>query len=288
MTGLAEIKYTTKGEIKFKRESNYSGIVLHEYEINLLHHIHIHKQMRSTSLHKLYLFLSGRDMYTNTISHRLTKLVSSGVLFRMEERVYDLSGNFVRYYYKLGLRGYAVLEEKGFIQHGEAMRQFQNNRASKIPMFHSKAAGIIANEISIECLNNDELANMIFARGNAHSIFGTTAKVSVDMKGIIIPDYVFEYKDVYVCIEIDTGYQRRNVIKSKYERYKKKAASLKEEGKKIIVVFVVVDDSISNDSLGEREKRVHSLKNMFPPFSEWGDSLLFYAVRAVNSPKLVM
>lgn len=288
MKETSEISSVKKGEIRLKKSGKFCGIVLHDYEIILIEHTYIHKIMRATSVHSLLSFLSKRNMRPVTISNRLSKLVNSGVLARLEEKISDMSGNFVRYYYKLGIRGYSLLEAIGYLSENQATKQVKYNQAIKLPSFHTKAASVICNEIAIKCLNDVFTAETLMSRGANHYEFGTYAEVSKEMKGIIIPDYVFELDNVYVAIEIDTGHQRSHIIKSKYERYKKKAFSLKETEKSIMVVFVVVDDSVASEASSERDKRIASLKNMFPPFNEWGKNLQFYAVQATNAPRLIV
>lgn len=277
-----------KGGIHVKRTSQQAGVILHDYERILLQHLHVHRTMRASSVHKLYTMLSKKKLSKVNISHRLSKLLNSGVLSRMEEQISDVEGRFIRYSYKLGDRGFDVLVSMGYLTISEANKQVAAYRNLKLPSYHTKASSIICNHIAIECMKDDSASVMKMSRGNTHSEFGTTSDVTTEMKGIVIPDYVFENNNCYVTIEIDTGRQRSHIIKSKYERYKKKAASLKESGKSIMCVFVVVDDSVSNEQLGDRAKRVNSLKNMFPPFNDWGDNLHFYAIRAIHAPQLIV
>lgn len=278
------------GEIRFKKTDRLRGIVLHDYEILLIQHVYIHKVMRATSVHSLLQFLSKKDMAPDAISHRLLKLVKGGVLARLEERISDMSGNFVRYYYKLASRGFEALEAVGYLSSEEQIRrQLRTSQNFKLPSLHTKAASVIANEIAIACMKDELTAETIMSRGANHYEFSLDAHVPLEVRGIVIPDYVFELDDVYVAIEIDTGHQRGNTIKNKYERYKRKAASvLKETGKLIVVVFVVVDDSVAYNAYSERDKRIASLKNTFPPFNEWGDNLQFYAVQASDAHRVVL
>ncbi|GEL05548.1 replication-relaxation family protein [Rummeliibacillus stabekisii] len=278
-----------KGDgIRLKRTERHNGIILHSYELTLVQHVYIHKVMRATSVHSLYQFLAKRNMTPVQISKRLLKLVNSGVLARLEERISDMSGNFVRYNYKLGVRGFSLLESTGYLAVGQARKHYSSSKSIKLPSFHTKAASVISNEIAMKCLSDPLIGQkMKMDRGANHYEFGVNAAVEEEMKGIIIPDYVFEMDDIFIAIEIDTGHQRSHIIKSKYERYKKKAESLKQSGKQIAVIFVVVDDSVASEAASERDKRVISLKNMFPPFLEWGDNLQFYALQASNAARVV-
>lgn len=282
-----QFKKTNTG-IKISKTQRFNGVVVHEYELILLKHLYLHRQLRATSVHEMILFLSKKKIASSNISNRLKKLTDSGVLERMNEEIFDLRGNFVRYYYKLGQNGLNVLAFIGYVDLERMKNYAQSQYLQRLPSFHNKAASVITNAISIECMKQE--TPFEFCRGVNHELLGNDAFTRMSSNsGLIIPDYVFEnaHTNTIVCLEIDTGKQRTQVINKKIEKYVLHANSEFFSTKTVIVVFVVVDNSVSDSYGTERARRVYSLKANFESALNIPGNMELYAVNSKQALTLI-
>lgn len=113
--------------------------------------------------------------------------------------------------------------------------------------------------------------------------------MSIEERNAVIPDWVFSNENLDVCIEIDTGTQRGDIISAKCDAYMRKAKQLKAKNVKLAVVFSVIDSSIEvlHNYSDNRSRRIASIKELVPPFSEWPDNLYFYVLSARRTPPLI-
>lgn len=272
--------------IKLEKHVPYKSLVLHSYEIDLLKHIYIHRQLRAPSVHELIKVLSGKNIESSNISNRLRKLVESGAVNRNKELIHDMSGNFVRYSYRVGTRGLEVLKFLNIITKDQVRQYLSNPHNNKFPAFHNKVASTITNSISIALLKTQ--IDFRFCRGINHYLLGNDNYTKeIEHRGLIIPDYVFEDDNKIVCIEIDTGTQRTQVISSKIQKYIKQANSKEFRNFDLHIVFVVVDNSISDTYETDRARRVYSLKSTFLARFELPSNLHLYAINSIHSPTLI-
>lgn len=152
--------------------------------------------------------------------------------------------------------------------------------------FHNKVASTITNSISIALLKTQ--IDFRFCRGINHYLLGNDNYTKeIEHRGLIIPDYVFEDDNKIVCIEIDTGTQRTQVISSKIQKYIKQANSKEFRNFDLHIVFVVVDNSISDTYETDRARRVYSLKSTFLAGFELPSNLHLYAINSIHSPTLI-
>ncbi|PWI22913.1 hypothetical protein DEX24_16625 [Kurthia sibirica] len=282
---LRQIKKGLNG-LKIEKGHFYKGVVLHDYEIEVLRHIYLHKQLRATSLHELYRLLSNKKIETSNISNRLKKLLDAGVVARNEELIHDMSKNFVRYSYRLNSAGLEVLVFLNIIRK-ESIKTYKTNaHINKFPNLHSKVASTITNKIVMDLIKQE--ITFDFCRGNNHYLLGNDSYTrKTETTGFIIPDYVIETRDTIVPIEIDTGTQRAHIIKQKIEKYIVQARSKEFNLRNIHVVFIVVDNSISDTFETNRNRRVYSLKATFLSGFDLPGNLHFYAVNALHSIPLI-
>lgn len=277
-----------KNGFKVTKNGVYRSAVIHDYEVIFLKHIYLHRQLRATSVHELIKVLSKREIAKSNISNRLNKLVNAGVLVRNQEKVSDLSANFVRYFYRLGPVALDLLIYLKQIDERNMKSYVQNPYNQKTPSIHNKAASILTNLIAIECIKRN--MEFDFCRGVNHSYLGNDAKTrESENLGLIIPDYVFENaeKNVLVAIELDTGHQRTQVINKKIEKYILQANSDEYKNVNFVVVFAVLDNYISEMYETDRARRVYSLKSNFESKHDIPKNMQLYAVNTEQSLNLI-
>lgn len=273
--------------VYLKRENGMEGVYVYQEDLLIAKHVYVHKVIRSTSLHEYFNFLSKGKRSRTSVTNRLSKLTSAGILIRMKKSVGN--NNFYNYYYKIGKRGLELLAKYKYIDGSVNIQYLYGNiRNLKFPSSHNIAISKIANQCFIQCLENPRIGEFENLRGDAHPDF-------VREDSALIPDWVFFDKETVICIECDTGYQRQHVIKRKNKMYLKKAEELNEQGKRLIVIFSVIDENIDYQFQGDREKRVASLKASVPPLHSWpkdrgevnGLGISFYVVNGTRTPMLI-
>lgn len=280
------------------------GVFLFDEDILLLKQLLIHQSMRATTIHEFYQALAQYSMNesrnVNGITNRLGKLTAAGVL--VQSRV-KLRGSYFLYHYRLGTRGVDVLVELKILDASDKERVVDSSRKFAIPSEHTEAMSHIANQIYISLYTNDTISEFTQTRGSAHKDFGHSRSQIDKIEENVVPDWVFTCGDTIVCVEVDTGSQRQHMIKHKYKSYIKHARRFIEAGKKVVVVFSVVDGTIFNRFSKNRDKRVSSIKQLAPPFNEWVSyldektqimdseekplDLQFYAVSAKQTANLI-
>ncbi|MDX1805848.1 MAG: replication-relaxation family protein [Paenisporosarcina sp.] len=270
-----------------KEKRGVKGIVLSEDDYFVMKQLCIHYSMDSKSLHALYTFIAGGERNSNSITNRLRKLVESGVLVRRKELIVNRGGGIFIYHYRLGRRGLDVLVQLQYITEQEANRVNDQAVRLGVPAAHTKATSKLVNNVFMSYAGNDSLPieEIVHLRGSVHPLFGGSP--NIDLKGLIIPDWVVERDNIVICLEVDTVTERRTELDSKYKRYIKLAEEFKLLGKVLIVVFAVVDETVT-DVPGEfRLRRVASIKEYFPIFHEWPENIHFYSMSANRVPGLV-
>ena len=270
--------------LKADRSGN-RGIFLYDEDLFLMKQLLIHQSMRSPSIHDLLQSLSASPRNSNGITNRLGRLCAAGILVQSKAKVLVDGGNLHTYHYRLGSRGVDALVTLGLLEEEEGERIYQLNTRLIVPNRHTKAASSIANQVYIHCYPKFDTHSFAHGRGAAHPLFSNTRNIL--HRNLIVPDWVFEVGNRYVCLELDTGTQRKEPISSKFKRYVQRSEQLLEEGKELIVVFSVADESIMGDFSDNRKRRIASLKQMIPSFTEWPTNLTFHVVTASRTPPLV-
>jgi len=267
----------------------FRGIHIFPEDVLLLKQLLIHQSIRSTSIHEFFGSVEGVERNKDGVTNRLNKLSKAGIVKMKTERI--RGGNYFVYHYRMGIRGISVLVANGDITENDCKRAYETIRKIGIPSFHAIATSIVANRIFVECMDRGLMEKVSHSKGTAHELFGSPlSKGQHDSKGVI-PDWVFYDDETVVCIEVDTGTQNGGIMTGKYKRYINYGKVLNEIGKKLIVIFSVVDQTVDNKVSDNRDKRVTSIKNYAPPFSEWSDSeelgIHFYSLSANRTPSLV-
>lgn len=261
--------------ITLTRDTRFTGIYLYQKEIDILHHLYEFKILPTENLHRI---LKRRGLHVRSrkaTTKRLSKFVDAGLLFLMSDssRAGRKYGT-VNFHYRLGSRGYDVLFEQNLITETEYHAGKEIMRKTALPTLHNKAIGDIYAHL-YELLESKGKTfrdvNTSLARGD-RSILIKQANQLTTMK-TLIPDFVFDTPDHTICIEVDSGAQPPQVLEEKYARYKQLA---KMSLKPIVLVFSVglfIENGKTN-----RSRRVVSVKQTFPNFTEWGEQLDIYVV----------
>lgn len=261
--------------IKLKKNGRFSGIHITSYEMDLLRLIFELKVISSRNVHTFYQAHSLPSRSSNAITNRLAKLVDAGILQRLDDaHVLRFEYKPVAYYYRVGNRGYELLYGEEFITEKEKEYGKIYSSNFPIPTEHNKAIGSLLTNMQIALTQSgksfDSLGTLS-RRGDRHPEFALSV-YQLDFAPII-PDWTFETEEQIICLELDSGSQTTGIIQSKFYRYNKMAKRL---NKPLIVFFSVGLDIFAE--VTNRERRVPSLKDVFPEQTEWSDSLDIYVV----------
>ena len=249
--------------MKLRKTAKYTGIEIKESEFPLLKILSDVKILSSKNMHLYYRELHNGQRSQNAISNRLAKLVDSGVLQRISK---STKYNTLLYFYKLGSRGYWILEQEGYLTPKQVESRKKYQYATKVPPPHNEGvasciihliATLQKQGVPLEVIKTSQ-------RGEVSSHFLMNAHQRVLAE--IVPDWVMETDEYLICLEIDTGNQSLSVIRNKYNRY---CAFLtrKNSEKTLLVIFVSLDKGTP------RMKRVGSLKGAFPSMEEWPEKV---------------
>lgn len=274
---------------KVEKTARYSGMELSFEEILLLMQIQIHRIMSTSSIHELLQFMTG-GRHPNSITNRLTKMVDAGILVRVIERSPYSGNNFKRYFYKLGVRGIRVIATLFYYSEEKKNNLLRITRETIPPKLHAHATSVTVNRILIGISEPNTLEYIHHLRGAVHPFF-VGEKLDLEVKGVIIPDWVFDTDKTIISIEIDTGTSRGNEIPSKIKRYIKRAHGTTQDNRKMIVVFSVLDDTLENTNYSNRYKRVSSLKehiaHVAHVVNQIPSNLSFYVLQTTNTPTVM-
>lgn len=249
--------------LKLEKTPKYTGAEIKESEFILLKTLSDVKIFSSKNVHLYYRNLHSSQRSPTAISNRLTKLVDAGVLKRMSK---PTKYNTLLHFYKLGDRGYRILEQEGYLTSKQVEVQKKYQYAIKVPPPHNEgvAACIIhlmatlqKKEVPLEVIKTSQRGEL-----SSHFLMNVHQRVLAE----IVPDWVMETEEYLICLEIDTGNQSHSVIRNKYNRYRAFLTRKKPE-KTLLVIFVSLDKDTP------RIKRVGGLKGAFPPMEEWPEKL---------------
>ncbi|WP_282155756.1 replication-relaxation family protein [Cytobacillus gottheilii] len=251
-------------------------IELKEVEVLLLKEMLIHRIMRSKDIHDFYKATMDRPPHTSSITKRLTRLVNTGVLLRLEEALDHNRPSVKWYYYKLAKKGIFALVEAGWIDNHQAENLYRQSLSTKIPKPHNLALSSLVNTIRLKSRGQGLLYE--------HFRGGTwLEKQPNDLP--FMPDWVFQQEDRQIFIEVDTGAESLSLIKEKVNRYMSYCQSRREE---IVIVFSIMDSSVNHLVSSDRSKRIASLKENMPSCQHWPKHLSIYVLSAERTSDLVI
>lgn len=264
--------------IKLKSSGRYPGIHLTNDEMRLLEYLFEFKVMPTQNIHFFFNTVAGGKRSGNAITNRLARLVSSGILYQLNDadpkrKVFRA----INYAYRLGFRGFELLRERGIISEEEMENSKRYARLNNMPTTHNSVVNTLFMELhKILWERNEDIEPMRSQsfRGERHPLIQSVSKGNRIQP--IIPDWIFETEEQIICLELDSGSQAMSVIKNKFARYK---LLVRETKKPIVVVFSVglLTEEEGGDIL-KKEKRVSSIKELFPESSEWPEGLDLYVV----------
>lgn len=251
-------------------------IEIKDVELALFKEMLIHRVMRSRDVHAFYKTLSATPPHTRSITKRLTRLVDSGVLLRMDEPINDTKPNIRLYYYKLAKRGVAALVETGSIKADEAETIYRQILSLRIPKPHNLAVSSLVNNLQIKLMEKNI---------KSHHERGSTWVQQNQYELPFVPDWVFSNRRFNVFLEVDSGTESLSMIETKVQRYIDYAAASKEN---IMVVFSIMDTTVDYGLSADRSKRIVSLKESVPPYQHWPKNLSIYVISADRTPELII
>ncbi len=271
-----------------KDELGNQGIVLFEEDLFIMRQLVIHQTLRSVNIHELFQCQSATERNPNSITNRIGKLRMSGLLVALKEKPIDVRGALFIYHYKLGSRGVDTLVELGELssEEGERMKYVLHN-IRVAPTKHKRCVSHVATHSFIRSYKSGLMQGAFHERGSTHPLFTSSKVQNKGNMPEIIPDWIFEKESTVACIEMDTGSQSMEVLLMKCKRYIRQAKKVQEQGKQLIVIFSVADDSVPGDYSANRERRVGAIKEIIPSFLEWPSNLNFYVVSAKRTPPLI-
>ena len=241
-----------------------SKIVLKDYELNLLEQIMIHRWMAAKSIHQFIQKSAPKKLHPNSISNRLKKLIDKGILLRRTKNISTTRAVVNQYFYLLTLEAYRVLVERKFITHREAKRNYRQAMEMGLPSSHDAAMSFLANQIVVKCNVPKRIKGLSHSRGEDNPIVVGDATSQIEIRNLVIPDWVFQLDSHIICLEMDTGSQNQKVIQNKILKYEKLKQILLIKGIKLDVFFTVLDstvDRFNEGRLDNRSKRVKYIKN---------------------------
>ncbi len=258
-------------------------VILKSYEIDLLEQMMIHRWMAAKGIHKYIQSHAPRKMHPNSISNRLRVFLENGLIFRKTKNISVTRAEVPQYYYRLSRRGYSVLVTENRMTEEEASRSFRQVKELGIPSTHTLAISTLANNIVVE--NRESKCLEFF-----HSRTLLESLIPPELRGLVIPDWVFTYRNRIICFELDTGTQYQGVIESKVKRYELLRASLEPRAIHLVVFFAVLDSSVSGiveSKKNDRRRRITSIKKTISQTLEqgWED---YYVTSTHRAPHAVL
>ncbi|MFJ8519411.1 hypothetical protein [Lysinibacillus xylanilyticus] len=132
-----------------------------------------------------------------------------------------------------------------------------------IPKLHNQAASTLANEIYMHLLRmqkENKVSDIpLVLRGGMHAAFKDNRNDSYRVP--VQPDYVIDYKNTLIAIEMDTGNQRGTANAEKVKQYRNWLNNHPlATHKRLLIIFAVMDESIAPVIVKDRTRRVVTLR----------------------------
>ncbi|MDD1505215.1 replication-relaxation family protein [Lysinibacillus sp. CNPSo 3705] len=257
-----------KAVFSLPKNTKYSSALLYLHDFVLLQQLAIHRFMRARDVIKLLECtreIEGVPAPTkNAISKRLRRLVAAGVLVLEQDEEMNLQGmRFNSFFYRLGLRGFRALKEFTNDDSINPEAAYSATQKLSIPKLHNQAASTLVNEIYMHLLqmqHDSKVSDIpLVLRGGMHDAFKDNRKESYRVP--VQPDYVIDYKNILIAIEMDTGNQRGTANAEKVKQYKNWLNNHPlATYKKLLIVFAVMDESVAPVIIKDRTRRVVTLR----------------------------
>ncbi|UAL49750.1 replication-relaxation family protein (plasmid) [Sutcliffiella horikoshii] len=229
----------------FVTGENRKGVVLQEYELELLTILYHHKLLTTK---QMYAFIIQKtDITYIGFANRVKKLAKLDILVDHE---YSLGQKGFRFkYYRIGAKGLEIIIDNQRLT-GKIIRDiYRFSSVRNIDHFLSTQDLVVR--------------TLIDARGEQIEVQSLSPHEEVmdvtEQSFAIIPDWLLKTETQTIYIELDTGKETNKVIKEKVERYVE--LSRDQPDTTHVVFFAILDDSFSTrHSYGKRFKRVGNIK----------------------------
>ncbi|NLP52192.1 replication-relaxation family protein [Bacillus sp. RO1] len=230
---------------RFVIGENRNGVLLQEYEMDLLTILYHHKLLTTKQMYALV--SQETDITYVGFANRVKKLSKLEILV---DHDYSLGQKGFRFkYYRIGAKGLEIIIDNQRLT-GKIIRDI--NRFSSVRN--------IDHFLSTQDLVVRTLIESRKEQFEVQSLSPYEEVVDVTEQSFaIIPDWLLKTESQTIYIELDTGKETNKVIKEKVERYVE--LSEKQPNTTHVVFFAILDDSFSTrHSYGKRFKRVGNIK----------------------------
>ncbi|RKJ73678.1 hypothetical protein D7X33_20460 [Butyricicoccus sp. 1XD8-22] len=278
---------------KLVRGKGVKGICLEQHEVEILKMIYTHKMMTSSMIHEMYL-LYRPHANSRSISNRLTRLVNAKVLYQRKHTSFFNNVNF-SFFYTVGEVGFYMLKDLN-IPELQIKNSFYEPSRIRVPNLHNLYAIDTVHRLFVENQKRKEPYSLGIMRGDVHELFSNSrnafAKEHRKRGDIpIIPDYVITKGNIVICFESDMATEKARQIQQKEKMYCRLKQTEAFQGKRVYVVYSVVDERRSGD-VGDnnlsRARRIHSLKAAHSLSGEWPEGLEFYVTSSNEVIELIL
>ncbi|MGE7983803.1 hypothetical protein [Solibacillus sp. NPDC093137] len=276
------------------KTNNHSRLLLHEFELDLLEQAVKYTYLRAVELVDYFVVIRENNGFTTddevrarqNAAKRLIRFKEAGVLKANDASEYKGHNLlYKRIFYTFTKRTLEILYALNRLTDNELAYYtvvLEKNMRFKPPSIHSVAIAALGTRLDLQLkskLGNDDF---VISKGTTHPLF----KNYTDDADQIFPDLLLEFPDLnkLLVFEVDGGRQLRDVIESKYFRYKKMFSSnyVKKYNNELQahVIFLPIDANfLTDENRSSKSHRIKYLKNCIPSFEKWGSSLNMFTIR---------
>ena len=276
------------------KANGYNKLLLHEFELDLLEQVVKYTYLRVVELIDYFVVIRDKNGFSNednvrtrqNATKRLAKIKDAGVLKSNEASEYKGHNLlYKRIFYTFTKRTLEILYALNRLTDHELVYYtvvLEKTRQFKAPTTHSVAIAALGTRLDLQLKSKLGKDDFVIRKGTTHPLF----KNYTDDEGQIFPDLLLEFPDrnKLLIFEVDGGKQLRDVIKSKYYRYKKMLSSnyvkTYNSELQVHVIFLPIDaDFLTDENRSSKSHRMKYLKNCIPNFEKWGNNLNMFTIR---------
>lgn len=276
------------------KANGYNKLLLHEFELDLLEQVVKYTYLRAVELIDYFVVIRDKNGFSNednvrtrqNATKRLAKIKDAGVLKSNEASEYKGHNLlYKRIFYTFTKRTLEILYSLNRLTDDELAYYtvvLEKNMRFKPPSIHSVAIAALGTRLDLQLKSKLGKDDFVISKGTTHPLF----KNYTDDAGQIFPDLLLELPDLnkLLIFEVDGGRQLRDVIESKYFRYKKMSSSnyVKKYNNELQahVIFLPIDANfLTDENRSSKSHRIKYLKNCIPSFEKWGSNLNMFTIR---------
>lgn len=272
--------------MKLPKTFKFIGIELKAEELELIKLIYDLKIINTRNVHIFFKAHSKKPKSKQVISNRINKLINAGIFYRLDDsHISSLEFRPTNFYLRLSVRGLGILRKEGMITEHEFEYAKTAIYAIKIPQPHNEAVNRLVLDIYLKALFNGTSLHSSQVKLNRGEYSLPILEAGTRMKeGEIIPDFVFESNTHFTCLELDSGNQMLSVLNTKIIRYKELAEEL---NKPVTLIFSVGLGDFNGARNSSRDRRVNSIKELFPYVDELPKGLEVYVIETSRATDLI-